>query len=282
MGVSFGPVLKPVECFSEYPLHDPSLPGPAPSQAPKVFWAALIERTVVDHAVNTLLDVSMEAGGRGYVRIRWGYSRTDIARNEIIRTFKKVSENPEDFLVMLDDDHLMPPDVITRLVKWNVDVVGALAFRRGPPYFPCWFTRMEDGQTHIVLDWGEPGLIPCALVGTGAVAIKRRVFDMLDEAGYGWPYFRYTYPPGNEILPSEDIYFGNICEKCGIPHHVDTTFCIPHLSSSLVDQSTWKQYQNDHPEMMKTGKNWDKAMMGEHVVEEPVAQEPQKEEVANV
>jgi hypothetical protein len=244
---------------------------------PKVFFAALTERTVQDHAVNALLDIAMDAGGRGYTRIRWGYSRTDIARNEIIRVFKKESTDPDDYLVMLDNDHLMPADIIGRLTKWDQLVVGALAFRRGPPYFPCFFVRTpEDQQTHIVLDWGGPGLVPCALVGTGAVAIKHKVFDMLDEAGYGWPYFRYMYPPNQDILPSEDIYFGNICEKSGITHHVDTTFCIPHLSSSIVDEGTWRQYQADHPEMMKTGAGWDRAMMGEHIVEAPKV-EPEKE-----
>jgi hypothetical protein len=234
----------------------------------KIFWAALTERNVQDHAVNTLLDVAMEAGGRGYIRIRWGYSRTDIARAEIIKVFRKESTDPDDYLVMLDNDHLMPPDVITRLCKWNELVVGALAFRRGPPYFPCFFVREADGNTHIVLDWGEPGLVPCALVGSGAIAIKRKTFDLLDEAGFTAPYFRYLYPPGTDILPSEDIYFGNICEKAGIVHHVDTTFCIPHLSSSIVDEQTWKQYQRDHPKMMKDGDGWDRAMQGENVVEQ--------------
>lgn len=242
-----------------------------------IYWAALVERNISDHAVNSLLDIAMQAGGSGFIRIRWGYSRTDIARNEIIRTFTTESKDPEDWLVMLDNDHLLPPDIITRLTKWGDDkgVVGALAFRRGPPYFPCFFVRLGDNNTHIVMDWGEPGLVPCALVGSGAIAIKRWVFTKLDEAGYEWPYFRYTYPPGNNILPSEDIYFGNICEKAGVQHYVDTTFCIPHLSSATIDENTWRQYVRDHPKMMATGEGWQRAMMGEHVVEESTAGAPE-------
>ena len=235
----------------------------------KVFWAVPMERNISDHGVNTLIDIAMHAGGNGYTRIRWGYSRTDIARNEIVRTFKTESNDANDVLVMLDDDHLMPPDTIQRLIRWGEDkgVVGALAFRRGPPFFPCFFVRMDDGQTHTVLDWGKPGLIPCALVGTGAIAIRRWVFDKLDESGYEWPYFRYTYPPDNNILPSEEIYFGNICEKAGISHYVDTTFCIPHLTVTTVDEGHWRAWVKEHPKMMATGEGWDRAMMGEQVIE---------------
>ena len=278
MPISYGPAIR-YPTREQYPLHEPLQPGQLAGTS-KVFWAILMERNVQDHAANTLLDVAMEAGSHGYTRIMWGYSRTDLARNEIIKCFRNGAKDPDDYLVMLDNDHLFPPDVIARLIKWNENVVGALAFRRGPPYFPCFFVREpKDGMTHIVLDWGGPGLVPCALVGTGAVAIKRKVFDALDEAGFTWPYFRYTYPPNNPVLPSEDIYFGNICEKAGIQHFVDTTFCIPHLSSALVDEQTWHQYVADHPQMMKDGTGWDRAMMGEHVVEDTttVQKAPERE-----
>ncbi len=73
MAITYGPVVK---LYDEYPIHEASeAPPPGPeskSQPPRVYWAALMERTVQDHAVNTLLDVAMQAGRQGYIRIRWG------------------------------------------------------------------------------------------------------------------------------------------------------------------------------------------------------------------
>lgn len=227
---------------------------------PTVYWAALLERSTQDNAVQTLLDVASHAGQMGYRRLRWPYSRTDVARNSLVAEFQRLAGDPDDALVMLDNDHLMPPDVITRLLAWNQGVVGALAFRRGVPYFPCFFVK-QDGAYQVMLEY-EAGLIECALVGTGAIAIRRRVFDALDEAGYGWPYFRYAYPKGEQVHPSEDIYFGQICEKAGIPHHVDTTFCIPHITAATIDEESWKQFQADHPEMESPGYQWSEAMKG--------------------
>ena len=269
MSIQVTPWAEPWGTFEPKHLHTLST-ADAPPAGHAVYWSPLLERNTSDHAVNSLLDVATQAGGMGYIRIRWGYSRTDIARNEIIRTFIKESKDEQDWLVMLDNDHLMPPDIIQRLVRWGDDkgVVGALAFRRGVPFFPCFFVADENDQKHIVIDW-EPGLHQCYLVGSGAVAIKRWVFTQLDDAGYEYPYFRYTYPPGDAVLPSEDIYFGDTCAKAGIQHWVDCTFDIPHLTSTTVDSTSWHDFVKAHPNMMQTGTGWDKAMQGEWVEEQP-------------
>jgi hypothetical protein len=212
-----------------------------------VYWAVPLERNTSDYAVQSLLDVALVAGARGHVRLRWPYSRTDWARNQFVKLFRDQATDPQDALVMLDNDHLYPPDVIDRLVAWNEGVVGALAFRRGEPFYPCFFVRQLDGNLARVSEW-PAGLIQCATVGTGCIAIRRWVFDALEAAGFPPPFFRYTYPRGSEVYPSEDIYFGDICEQAGIPHHVDCTFEIPHLTGATIDSTSWHQWLADHPQ----------------------------------
>ena len=89
--------------------------------------------------------------------------------------------------------------------------------------------RDENGAIRILEEVPE-GIVEVAMVGTGAVAIQRQVFEQLDEAGYPWPYFRYIYKAGSDVLPSEDIYFGECCEAAGIPHYLDSTVETPHLT----------------------------------------------------
>lgn len=218
----------------------------------QVFWAALMERNVQDHAVNALLQVALHAGQRGYSMMSLPYGRTDVARNKIVEVFLQESKNIDDALVMIDNDHRLPPDLLTRLTRFpsrECGVVGALAFRRGAPFDPCCFVRLPDGEMATPVDL--KGCLRVSIVGTGAIMIRRWVFEALDQAGFKPPYFRYAYAEGNTNYPSEDVYFGLVCEESGIPHWVDCDTEIPHLIASEVDRSSWAQYMADHQDKIK-------------------------------
>jgi hypothetical protein len=76
------------------------------------------------------------------------------------------------------------------------------------------------------------------------------VFDELDRQGLGPWYFRYNYRVGEDgtlHMPSEDMHFGELCRKAGIPHYVDLSFESPHVTLGFVDQQTHLDYWADHP-----------------------------------
>jgi hypothetical protein len=220
----------------------------------QVFWSTLLERSVQEQAVIPLLAVAGRAANQGYSLLATGYQRTDTARNYLIDVFLKNTTDPDDCLVMLDCDHAHPVDIVERLAAHNVGVVGALAFRRGEPFDPCFFVRTPDGKLAHLLEWR--GLMRGAVVGTGAVAIRRWVFDKLTEAGFGWPFFRYAYTDEETLrasgFQSEDVYFALNCEKAGIPHHCDTTLVTPHLITSAVDDETWKRWVTAHKDQIQS------------------------------
>lgn len=208
----------------------------------EVYWSILPERSIGEYAFMASMAVASRAGNMGYAYITSNCQRTDVARNRLAGAFRQIATDPNDTLVMLDCDHAHPHDIIERLVSYEPEkgVVGALAFRRGEPYFPCFFMRGKDGVIRQPLQFtGE--LMRCTIVGTGAIAIRRWVLDAIAEAGYPVP-FVYEY---NDLMhqtgeyQSEDISFGFICEKLGIPHYCDTGMVTPHLTTSAIDQSTW-------------------------------------------
>ncbi len=211
----------------------------------QVYWAVLIERTIHQLAFQSLLNVAANAAQKGYMRLGAPYTRTDVVRNLLIKTFLEKTSQPTDTLVMLDNDHLFPEDILTRLVGRDKPVVGALAFRRGEPYFPCAFVRDATGALKVMESYPK-GLVEVSLTGSGAIAIQRQVFTALDEAGYAWPFFRYIYKAGDPVLPSEDIYFGECCEAADIQHYLDTTLVIPHLTDGQVDEESWQMWVSDH------------------------------------
>lgn len=208
-----------------------------------VFWSVLMERSIQGEAVAALLDVAGAAAQAGAKRITLGYMRTDMARNLIVEAFLQNSSGPNDVLVMLDADHTHPAETVVRLASYpaEIGVIGALAYRRGGHHDPCFFLADEKGELHAPMIWQYGEVYECAAVGTGAIAIKRWVFDKLTTAGYPWPYFRYEYPKAGAV-PSEDIVFARACMAAGIPHHCDTGLMTPHILTSYADGQQWRQF----------------------------------------
>lgn len=217
-----------------------------------VFWAALLERNVQEHGVLSLLAVASHCGKNGYRQLGLSYMRTDAARNTLIAKFREMATDPNDVLVMLDCDHRHPQHIVERLVSHGpeIGVVGAQAHRRGSPFDMCAFLRVGQ-QLHTLGEWPQDALIPVVIVGTGAIAIRRWVFDKLEAEGFQQPFFRYIYTDGGLNMPSEDIFFGLICEQAGISHHVDTGCITPHLITNEIDQSSWEQWRREHSERMR-------------------------------
>lgn len=212
---------------------------------PKVFYTELAMPTHTSRAHKSMLAVAANASSKGYIFIDMDYRITDLARNTAMRVLWKNACNPDSMLVMLDSDHAHPADIVWRLARHNVDIVGALAFKRVGRPLPCWFVKvpMPDGTTTLqhppVLDSLTGGLHRCAIVGTGAICIKRKVMDKLNAAGAVWPYFRLWYPPnycGLENIdnpnpwPGEDLFFGLTCDQAGVETYVDLDTVTPHIA----------------------------------------------------
>jgi hypothetical protein len=222
--------------------------GSKAAPQPRIYWAVLFDRMTHWRAVRSIIRVSMVCGAANYVNLSVDQKRTDITRDELIAEFRSRAASPDDALVMLDNDHEFPnPEIVGWLGNSEFDVTAALAFRRGSPFDPIMFLRCADGKLHPIAQW-EPGtVIQCHMVGHGAIAIKRRVFDSLEKKGFSAPFYRYTYPEGSTARPSEDMYFGSTCEQAEIGMFCDTRLVIPHLIDDAIDEKRWQHWLDTHP-----------------------------------
>lgn len=218
----------------------------------KVFWAPLVVPGIEPDAVLSLLHVAEHSARCGFSRFEVGYNATDQARNLLTLAFLEASTSPDDVLVMLDTDHLYPADVVMKLAQHHRPVVGALYFGRKAPFEAMFFERNGSGELVKPSKWRKPG-VECAMVGTAAMAIRRDVFDKLQNAGFEYPWFRYEYVDQSRHRPSEDMYFGKICEKTGIPHYVDTTLDIPHLQPIGIAREHYEFYSRQEAKQAKAG-----------------------------
>lgn len=198
-----------------------------------IWFAVLNERMVYAEAADMREDIAAVSAAMGFKRLRHEYSRVDIARNHLSRKFMEITKSPKDTLVMLDTDHIHPADIVARLVRHDLGVVGALCFRRGGPEDPQVYVRLPDG------DLAQPselqnGLLEATIVGSGAIAIQRWVFEKMT-----YPYWRMIYEDNSTALLGEDWYFGLECEKLGIKHYCDMTTISPHIFYRYIGPDKW-------------------------------------------
>lgn len=216
----------------------------------QVYYSILLERALLEPAADGFFSICANAGALGYKRITVPYGRTDQVRNKLAERFRLASNSPDDVLIMLDADHRHPATILqdlARLCKDDVGVIGALVFRRGDDFRPCFYLRGSDGNYEIPANWPETDCLPVPFVGTGAIAIQRWVFDKLDKAGHGPAFFQYSYDYAPEY-PTEDWWFAQVCEQEGISHHVNTNLISPHLAWRMIDDKPWQEWVQQNRE----------------------------------
>lgn len=148
-----------------------------------------------------------------------------------------------DYLFMIDDDMICPPDLFLRLVRHNVDVVAPLAFQRREPYYPVIYIQREGFDAarrepyfanEIVKTYPKNTLFQCDAVGFGAVLIKTSILKKMNV-----PRFMSSCPTG------EDILFCYNARKAGFKIYCDTETKIEHLGTpTIVNEETYETANN--------------------------------------
>ena len=182
-------------------------------------------------------------------RVIWQVrSMIDIARNNLVKEALKTPDYTH--ILMIDDDHVFEPDLALRLLAHDVDIVGALAFKRRPEYTPCVFRKKEDGLHYPIL----PEVFQeVDVVGTGAILIKIEVLQKME-----FPYFE-TFYDENKKHWGVDFTFCKRAKKAGFKIFVDSQVEIKHIGDpEIIDKSTFlkhnAQYFKDLPNINKLKK----------------------------
>lgn len=138
-----------------------------------------------------------------------------------------------DYILMYDDDMIIPQDLFERLYRHDVDIVGALAFTRNPPHYPVIF-KQEKGYDYVhktdyfinqhVRNYPKNSLVRCDAVGFGAVLIKMDVIRKMRK-----PYFMSTCGSGEDIL-----FCYKAAQEVGAKVYMDTSVILGHLGAPIV------------------------------------------------
>ncbi len=164
----------------------------------------------------------------------------DSARNMLVENALKIPDATH--LLMIDDDHVFSPDLVKRMLDHNVDVIGALAFKRNDDFQPCCYRKGEDNHHYPML----PSVFQeVDVIGTGAMLFK---LDIFKDNKLKFPWFETGYdketPPNHW---SVDFNFCIKAKEAGYKIWCDPTIEIGHIAlPEVTGRANFVNYIETH------------------------------------
>lgn len=142
-----------------------------------------------------------------------------------------------DWVLYLDDDHILHQQTLMRLLEADKDVISAHYTQRQPVFNSVAFDfEREDGTFHWKrLESSERGLVKVAAAGAGCFLVKTKVLRALDE-----PYWTL-----GQIHPAswgDDLHFCSRVRKAGFDIWLDLENPVGHTMIGVV----WPQWDDKH------------------------------------
>lgn len=162
-----------------------------------------------------------------------------LQRNEAVQRMEG------DWLLFIDDDMVWQPDAVRRLVEvrdeLDLDMVGALCFRRSEPYQPTLYMREQptSGAYNFLERWDD-GVVEVDATGMAFVLIHKRVFEKIAGSKMPSAEVRKRLGPSQffkwEGVLGEDLRFCQDAKAAGCRIYVDTRIQIGHMSEVEIGQ----------------------------------------------
>ena len=155
-----------------------------------------------------------------------------MARNAAIAASLKMCPKSTKFILM-DSDSVFMPDAFIRLLRSDLDVVGAMFVRSQPDYYPCFSRKRKNGQDYCVylgpMDGRIAGGSGDNLIGMGLTCIDRKVLEKVPPPWFAEPPDPRT---GNVVRP--DVYFCEKIQEYGYKIHCDTSIQTGHIKEEIL------------------------------------------------
>ena len=141
-------------------------------------------------------------------------------------------------LLMLDTDHVLHPQTVTKLLANDVDICGAMTYKRYPPFDPILLKGTIKGYRYIYPKRGDTDLVEVDGVGAAILMIKTEVFENIQK-----PWFKFEKFSEDDDRPiGEDLYFCWKAKQAGYKIHVDPSIPCGHITKMVVDYDFFEMY----------------------------------------
>lgn len=154
------------------------------------------------------------------------------ARNQLAAQALKAQA---DYILWLDSDMIVPPDVIPRMLKHmedGKDFVSGIYFRRRAPFAPVLYSRIDREGHADFNDYPEDTVFEIAGAGFGCCMTR---VSMLEDIALN---FKDWFTPFNNY--GEDLSFCLRALECGYKLYCDSTIKCGHIGTVVVDESVYR------------------------------------------
>ena len=164
---------------------------------------------------------------------------THLGRNAILETALRYGSS---YLLFIDDDQIIPADIIKRLYNYKKDFITALAYIRKPPFSPAIYKGKDKEGKFVPYLKHHQGLVevdctglPCTLIKMSVIKkLMRKKHKEIKKRG-GLFYFSKF---------GEDINFTNELREMGVKIFADTDLVVGHLGQKeIITENTFENYQ---------------------------------------
>lgn len=161
----------------------------------------------------------------------------DALRNNIVL---KAIQNNCSHLLMMDTDMVYHPETIPTLISHKLPVVGALCYRRYPPFDPLMLQGDPLQGYESIDEWKEGELVEVDATGTGCLMFNMSVFHKMPA-----PWFKFRDNPNDKVggVIGEDVGFCWDLKRAGYRIFVDTSVPSTHLTTLAVADPTYRLYK---------------------------------------
>jgi cellulose synthase/poly-beta-1,6-N-acetylglucosamine synthase-like glycosyltransferase len=165
-------------------------------------------------------------------KLDWALS-TDIAgaRNSIVQ---RALDSGSEWVFFMDDDHVYPADILTRLLKHEKDMVCAMYLRRAGTFSPVAASgRGEDGLYDSIdlTTLPDKGLLKIWASGGAGMLIKSEVFRAISDQP---DWFEYGRVKDRDWHASEDFIFCEKVQEAGFDIFLDLEAQLGHLAPCAI------------------------------------------------
>lgn len=174
------------------------------------------------------------------------------------------SGKPWTHVLFIDDDIVVEPDYLERLLSHGKDIVAGICTRRNDPPIPnIRYYDQETGDTRQIWEWPDNQLIEIDAAGTGLMLLSKHAVEQVAQAYFDCLYeqeffgtsgellerhkkarleafderkvaywFRFMPTPKGDIEMGEDIFFCFAAKRyCDLKIYADTTVLPGHIGN---------------------------------------------------
>lgn len=157
-----------------------------------------------------------------------------------------------DYLLMVEDDQILPENWLRRVARYTEPIVGCLVYGRSQVDMRSMcgrmvnnrFQRLDDEELEHLRD--HPGLHRVDVVGMGATAIRRDILVNWREDLMPWYQMRDFWIPEGKTLDAvgHDVWFCNAAMEQGHEVYVDSACVAGHIGTWISnDRTFWANKQ---------------------------------------